>query len=186
MLKDHDGHTKLDLNAAKDETLQEFDKNFKTLENTEKTFKDSQISLKLNHDESKKEIENYFSAIRDSLKNKENEITQKLQNIHSMDDNNFNIEIKKLSDRLLKMKNETNFVEKLKLKISAKFAIQNLETCETPKIFEGYTFDSNSAVISLIQTLHVKESEKTLTLGQLKSGSNTIATFKPFNSNLTK
>jgi len=103
-----------------------------------------------------------------------------------MDDNNFNIEIKKLSDRLLKMKNETNFVEKLKLKISAKFAIQNLETCETPKIFEGYTFDSNSAVISLIQTLHVKESEKTLTLGQLKSGSNTIATFKPFNSNLTK
>jgi len=68
MLKDHDGHTKLDLNAAKDETLQEFDKNFKTLENTEKTFKDSQISLKLNHDESKKEIENYFSAIRDSLK----------------------------------------------------------------------------------------------------------------------
>jgi len=49
--------------------------------------------------------------------------------------------------------------------------------------FEGYTFDSNSAVNSLVETLQVKESEKSLTLGQLKSsGAGSIAKFQPFNS----
>jgi len=40
--------------------------------------------------------------------------------MHTTGDTHFNIEVKKLNERLSKMKNETNFVEKLKLKISAK------------------------------------------------------------------
>jgi len=68
MLKDHDGHTKLDLTTAKDEILQEFDKNFKILENCEKSFSEAQVALKLTHDSAKKEIESYFNSVREALK----------------------------------------------------------------------------------------------------------------------
>jgi len=140
LLSNHDGHKKMNLEEAKSISTEEYLKILEDIKETNDLLTKFKKQLTDNNNIALNTLKEYFSNIRNNLKEKEESLVKLLNQFHSSNTSKLDGEIKTHSDMIKRMDEEKVFVEQLKIKIEAKKVVSDMHDNKSVSVPVTYSF----------------------------------------------